>query len=195
MKQLIVRWSSIVLTTFFPILIHATSGTFTLDKNHSYVLWNATHIGFSTQTGKWYATGTLVLDKEHPEKSSVTATINMADLVTGLPEFDKHLKSKSFFDVEQYPKATFTSNKVMVLGKDKADVTGTLTLRGVSKPVVLHVSFNKADINPINHKMTVGFSATASIKRSDFGMNTLLPSIGDNVDLKIEAEGYEEKKE
>jgi polyisoprenoid-binding protein YceI len=186
------KWTliGVALLTFFSSLLNAESATFTLDKNHTYVSWDIQHLGFSTQTGKWYADGVLTLDKEHPEQSKVKASINISDLVTGLPELDKHLKSKAFFDVANFPKATFVSNKVTVVGKDKADVQGILTVHGVSKPLTLHVSFNKADMNPINNKMTVGFSGTASMKRSDFGINTLVPSLGDEVNLKIEVEAY-----
>jgi polyisoprenoid-binding protein YceI len=191
-----VRWISLLVALFtFSAVVNAAPETFILDNNHTYVLWRIKHLGFSTQAGKWYATGQLVLDKDHPDQSKIEANINVADIATGLPELDKHLKSKLFFDIEQFPKATFVSNKIQVLGKNKADVTGTLTLRGVSKPVVLHVTFNKAGMNPINNKMTVGFSATATIKRSDFGMNALLPALDDTVNLNIEAEAYQDEKE
>lgn len=196
MKQLFARWTSIFVAVFaFSTAVHAAPETFTLDKNHSYVLWSIEHLGFSTQAGKWYATGQLVLDKEHPEQSKADISIHVADVITGLPELDTHIKSKLFLDVDQYPKATFVSDKVRVLGKDTGDISGILTLRGVSKPVVLHVKFNKAGINPITNKMTVGFSATTSIKRSDFGMTALLPALGDTVDLKIEVEASQDKKE
>lgn len=196
MTQFFARWASIFVALFVvSTAVQAAPETFTLDKNHSYVLWSIEHLGFSTQTGKWYATGQLVLDKDHPEQSKADISINVAGVITGLPELDKHLKSKLFFDVDQYPKATFVSDKVQVLGKDTGDVSGILTLRGISKPVVLHVTFNKSGINPITNKMTVGFSATTSIKRSDFGLNALLPALGDAVDLKIEVEASQDKKE
>jgi len=195
MKHNFSRWFSVFVAVFsFSTLLHAEPETFILDNNHTYVLWSIEHLGFSTQAGKWYATGELVLDKAHPDKSKVNASINMNDLATGLPELDKHLKSKLFFDTEQFPKATFVSNKVIVAGKNKAKVDGTLTLHGVSKPVVLNVTFNKEGINPISNKMSVGFTATTTIKRSDFGMTSLLPALGDDVQITIGAEGYQDKK-
>ncbi|MDR3442303.1 MAG: YceI family protein [Legionella sp.] len=194
MNRIFARWFLALITLFtFSAALHAETEVFTLDNNHTYVAWTIKHLGFSTQTGKWYASGQLVLDKDHMEKSKVDVTINVADIVTGLPELDKHLKGKLFFDVEQFPKATFVSNKVIVEGKNKAKVEGVLTLRGVSKPVVLNVTFNKEAMNPINNKMTVGFSATATIKRSDFGMSSLLPALGDEVDLFVGAEAYQDK--
>lgn len=168
--------------------------TFTLDPEHTYVLWHIKHLGFSTQTGKWYATGTLVLDQDNPANSTVKATIQVANVITGIPELDKHLKGKLFFDIVQFPTATFVSDKVEVTGKDTAKIQGILTVRGVSKPVTLDAKLNLASVNPINDKMTAGFSATASLKRSDFGMTTLLPGLGDEVALNIEAEAFKPKK-
>ncbi|CAM4506144.1 MAG: Protein YceI [Legionella sp.] len=195
MKQRIAHWGLLFISLITcSATLQAEPETLILDNHHTYIAWNINHLGFSTQTGKWYATGQLVIDKAHPENSKVVANINVADIVTGIPELDKHLKGKLFFDVEHFPKATFVSDKVQITGENKADVSGVLTLHGVSKPVVLHVTFNKAAMNPINNKMTVGFTATATIKRSDFGMNTLLPALGDEVELNINAEAYQDKK-
>lgn len=161
-----------------------------LDNQHSYILWQVEHLGFSTQSGKWYVNGTLMLDKEKPENSKVEATIKIADMITGIPELDKHLKAKLFFDAQRFPTATFVSNKVDVLSDNSAKVSGTLTLRGVSKPVVLDVTLTKVGKNPINERMTAGFKATTIIKRSDFGINAFIPKVGDEVKITIEAEAY-----
>lgn len=184
----------LVATFSFSTATYAAAETFTLDKNHTYVLWSIKHLGFSTQVGKFYATGQLVLDQDHPDQSKVNATIKIADIATGLPELDKHLKDKLFFNQEKFPTATFVSDKVEVLGKDSAKVQGMLTLHGVTKPVTLNVTLNKTGINPISNKNAVGFTATTEIKRSDFGMNTLLPDLGDEVTIQIGAEAYQDKK-
>lgn len=162
-----------------------------LDENHTYVLWHIKHLGFSTQAGKWYAKGFVILDKDNLKKSKVEATIDVANMVTGLPELDKHLRGKLFFDVEQYPVATFVSDNVSVTSKATANVHGMLTLHGISKPIVLAVTFNKEDKSIVTDKMTAGFTATTEIKRSDFGINTLLPDVGDEVTLEINAEAYQ----
>jgi polyisoprenoid-binding protein YceI len=167
--------------------------TFTLDPQHTYVLWHIKHFGFTTQVGKLYASGTLVLDKEKPQNSKVNATMQIANISTGIDELDKHLKGKLFFDAEQYPTATFVSDAVHISGKSTAKVHGMLTLHGVTKPVTLNVVLNQEGVNPISDKMTAGFSATTIIKRSDFGISTLLPGLGDEVKLDIEAEASKEK--
>jgi len=171
---------------FAPALLAAE--TFTLDPNHSYVLYHINHLGFSTQTGKWPAEGTLILDKQKPQLSKVTVTIPIAGMVTGNNELNEHLQGKNFFDIAHYPVATFTSTKITLQGKDAAKVQGTLTLHGVSKPVTLDVKFTKEGVNPITNKPTVGFSGKTKLKRSDFGITTLVPSLGDEVTLDIQVE-------
>ncbi|APF03287.1 TPA: YceI family protein [Legionella pneumophila] len=184
-----------ILAVFaFSTDIYAEPQTLTLDNQHTYVLWKVKHLGFSTQAGKWYANGQLVLDKDNPQQSKVNVTIKIDDIVTGIPELDKHLKGKLFFDTKQFPTATFVSDKVEITGKHKAKVYGMLTLHGVTKPIILDVVFNKAGINLLNDRETVGFSATTSLKRSDYGIKALIPEVGDDVEIGIEAEAYLDKK-
>lgn len=187
-----------LLTGLFTLLVapwttHAAE-KFVLDDKHSYVHWQIKHMGFSDQTGKWYVQGMVYLDKEDPKKSSVNVTIDMDKLVTGLPDLDKHLKSADFFDVARFPTSTFVSKKVQVLNKTSAIVYGTLTLHGISKPVKLMVTLNKVGESPVTHRMTAGFSASTTIKRSEFGINRYLPSLGDDVVIKIGAEASPEKQ-
>jgi len=163
--------------------------TYNFDPMHTYVLWNISHFGFSVQAGKFtMIDGTLIVDAKKPQDSKVNVTIHTDDLVTGIPKLDEHLKSKDFFDVATYPTATFVSNKVVPTGADTGKVYGTLTLHGVSKPVVLDVKMLKIGMNPIKNIKTVGFSATTTIKRSDFGINAYLPNLGDEVTIDIGVE-------
>lgn len=171
---------------FAPVI--AAETTYTLDKDHSYVGWHINHLGFSNQTGKWMATGTLKLDKDHLDQSKVDVSIDIKKIITGNPELDKHLSGQLFFDIKKFPTAKFVSDKVEVTGDKTAKVTGMLTLHGVTKPVTLDVTLNGMGKNPITDKDTVGFSATADIKRSDFGINGFLPKLGDEVKLNIEVE-------
>ena len=161
---------------------------YTLDASHSYVDWQLSHFGFSHPSGKWFANGTLELDKDKPQDSKVNVTINVADMVTGISKLDEHMKGEEFLDVAKYPTATFVSDKVTVTGEETAKVRGMLTLHGVTKPVTLNVKLNRLATSPITSKMTAGFSATADIKRSDFGIKAFLPNLGDDVKLKIEVE-------
>lgn len=167
---------------------------FNLDPQHSYVQWHIKHLGFSIQSGKWYVkNGYVILDKDNPQNSKVEATIDMNKFITGNPELNKHLKGKLFFDVKQFPTATFVSNTVDIINDKTANVHGTLTVHGISKPVNLKVTLNKIGNSPINNLLTAGFTATTEIKRSDFGINTLLPDLGDDVSIEIGAEANQPK--
>lgn len=179
----------------FPLGANAAdANTYTLDPTHTTVIWSANHIGFSNPHGMFpMVEGTLVFDEAAPEKSVVDATISIANLVTGNPKFNEHLSGKDFFDVAQFPKATFKSTKVEKTGDKTAKVTGDLTLHGVTKPIVMDVTFNRSAIFPMNSKPTVGFSATTTIKRSDFGMGYGVEfGVADDVHLVIEAEANKE---
>jgi polyisoprenoid-binding protein YceI len=181
--------ASVLLFLACSMSAFADAETFQLDPGHTYVLWRISHFGFSYPAGKWMANGTLVLDEKKPQDSKVNVIIKIGEIDTGNPKLTEHLLSKAFFDVAQFPDATFVSDHVTLTGKDTAKVTGILTLHGVSKPVTLNVKLNKIGTNPITDKKAVGFSATTTIKRSDFGMETLLPALGDEVKINIEAEG------
>lgn len=162
--------------------------TYKLDASHTAITWHVDHFGFSTPSGKFMsAEGSVTLDKANPAASSVNVTIKMAEVNSGVAKLDEHLKAKDFFDVAQFPTATFTSTKVDVTGADTADVTGNLTLRGVTKPVTLKVKLNKLAENMFK-KQTAGFTATTTIKRSDFGISAYLPNLGDDVRIEIESE-------
>lgn len=186
MKKMFCLWSIVIL--FFSSVAQAAE-TYTFDPTHTYVLWHISHFGFSEPSGKWMANGTLVLDPIHPKNSHLQAKIQVGDIVTGIPKLDEHLKSKDFFDVAQFPEATFVSDKVNQTGQDTATILGHLTLHGVTRPVILNVKLNKIGISPIDQKKTAGFTATTKINRSDFGMMTYLPGLGDEVKLEIEVEG------
>lgn len=164
------------------------SDTYKLDPNHTAITWHISHFGFSSPSGKFMnVDGAVTLDEASPANSKVTVTIPVNMIDTGVPKLDEHLKTDQFFDAAKYPTATFTSDKVEITGKDSAKVDGNLTLHGVTKPVVLNVKLNKLGMNMMNKK-TVGFSATANLKRSDYGMTTYLPGLGDDVAIDIESE-------
>ena len=169
-------------------LTAASAETYTIDPMHTSATWTINHFDFSHPWGKFaMITGTLTLDEKNPANSQVSVTIPIGNLVTGIDKLDEHLKSKDFFDAATYPDATFASSKVTPTGDKTAKVDGILTLHGVSHPVTLDVTLNKIGPNFMK-KQTAGFSATAMIKRSDFGMNAYAPGLGDEVKLYIESE-------
>ena len=190
MKQ---RYTKATILGALCILPYATSAyaaqKYVFEPNHTQITWQANHVGFSSPTGKFVTVaGAVMLDEEKPQNSTVEVTIATADISTGIAKFDTHLKSADFFDVERFPQATFKSTAVEMTGKNTAKVQGTLNLLGVSKPVTLDVTLNKIDIMPMVQKKTAGFSAKATLKRSDFGIKYGLPMVGDDVHITIEAE-------
>lgn len=190
MKKYLSRIVVFTLSLLFFNVANAAAEKYIFDPQHSYVSWQISHFGFSNPSGKWMIEGTLWLDQQKPQNSKVNATINVTNFITGIPELDKHLQGELFFDTEKYPTATFVSNKVDLLGNNKALVHGILTLHGISKPITLNIQLNKIGENPINNKMGVGFSGNTTLKRSDFDIITLLPGLGDEVKIHIEAEAY-----
>lgn len=160
-----------------------------IDPHHTSVTWSANHFGFSNPHGIFAEIeGNLALDEKHPNKSMVDIKVKMDNLVTGYLNFDKHLKSEDFFNTDKFPIATFLSNKVVITGKNTAKVMGNLTMAGITKPVTLNVKLNKLGVNPISNRKTVGFSANAIIKRSEFGIDYGIPTVSDEVKLVIESE-------
>lgn len=180
-----------------PAKTTAPAATYTLDKNHSTVVFRLSHLGFSKYTGGFAKLdGTLHFDPAHPEAMSVTATIDPKSLTIPSPPagFRDTLLGKTWLDAAQYPEITFRSTKVLKTGANTADVTGDFTLHGVTKPVVLHTTFNGGYAANAFDGARVGFSAKTSIRRSDFGIAYGLPApgtnlgVGDNIDVTIETE-------
>jgi polyisoprenoid-binding protein YceI len=163
------------------------AGTYSVDTGHTLVAWEINHFGFNNYFGLFGgATGSLTLDPAHPAKDSVSIEIPMSGLTTTNTKLNEHLSGKEFFDVASFTTAKFVSSKVMVTGTH-AMIHGNLTLHGVTKPIVLNATFTGAGMNTFMKKETVGFMATASLKRSDYGLAGFIPLVGDEVNLRITA--------
>jgi len=106
-------------------------------------------------------------------------------LVTTVPKLTDELKGDKWFDSTKFPQATFESTSISVAANGEATITGNLTLHGVTRPVVLHAHLVGAGVNPIDHQYTVGFQASGTIKRTDFGVSLYAPAVGDDVQLSI----------
>ncbi len=169
---------------------------YTLDKPHTQILFFADHLGFSHSMGKFTDySGSIVFNREDPAGSSVEVSIPTASLEMNDDAWNQHMKGADFFNVEKFPTMTFKSTAIKVTGDNMADITGDLTLLGVTKPVTLHVKHNSSGKHAFSGKYISGFSATGTIKRSDFGMNYGLPAVGDEVELRIEVEAIREEAE
>lgn len=161
------------------------------DKAHTQIIFAVNHLGFSNSHGKFLDfDGFFEFNREEPEKSKVEVTIQTDSINMDDQKWDDHMKNEDFFNVEKYPTMTFKSTKIDVTGDNTAKITGDLTILETTQPVTLDVIFNKAGVHPFNQKYVAGFSATSSLKRSDFGINYGLPMIGDDVSLNIQVEGF-----
>ena len=171
-----------------PASAFAAPETYKLDADHTAIQFQVDHFGFFTPTGKFMnVDGTLVLDEDNPENSSVEVTIPVTKVVTGVPALDEHLLTDDFFGTAEFPEAKFVSTSVQQISDTEAYVFGDLTIRDVTRPVGMTVELNKIGTNMMGAK-TAGFSAYTIIKRSEFGIDTYVPDLGDEVTLYIESE-------
>lgn len=173
--------------------LYATTYTIEPDYTQGVFRWN--HLGFSNPSAQVsQGQGTLEFDPANPTRASVSVTIPLSTLDTGVPALDEHLRSADFFEVAKFPTATFRSTKVEPgAGKDRLKVTGELNLHGVTKPVTLDVIVLKVGSNPRTDLPTVGFEATTTLKRSDFGLGAFVPQVSDEIKLQISSQGVEAK--
>ncbi|MEO5626287.1 MAG: YceI family protein [Dokdonella sp.] len=164
---------------------HATPYVFEARHSGGVMRWN--HLGFSNPTAKFsQIEGMLEWNAADPTKSSVKATIPMSGVSTGVPDLDDDFRSTDFFDFAKFPSATFTSTRIAkAAGANHFTVTGDLALHGVTKPVKLHAMINKVGENPRNHLPTVGFEATTTLKRSDFGLGRYVPQVSDDIHIEL----------
>jgi polyisoprenoid-binding protein YceI len=163
----------------------AKPGSYKVESYHTQVAFSISHFGFTNYSGLFSgATGSLQLDPAKLGTSKLDISIPVDSVTTTVSKLTDELKGDQWFDTAKFPKATFVSTQVVPTA-DGATVTGNFTLHGITKPVVLHVRFIGAGVNPIDKAYTVGFEATGTIKRSDFGVKTYLPAVGDEVQLNI----------
>lgn len=163
---------------------------YVLDGAHTQVTFSVSRFGFTHIFGRFdNVAGVVMLDQAHPENSSVTATIQTASISSGDATRDEHLRGTRWFDAAQFPTMQFHSSSVRLTGERTADIVGDLTLHGVTNPVTLSVTLNQIGRNPADGSQAAGFSATGTVSRAQFGMNTAPQLIGDEVRINIEALG------
>jgi polyisoprenoid-binding protein YceI len=173
--------------------------TYTIEPDYTQAVFRWSHLGFSNPAAQLsQGQGTLEFDPANPTRAAVNVTIALSSLNTGVPALDEHLRSEDFFEVAKFPTASFHSTKVeQGSGKDRLKVTGELSLHGVTRPVTLDVTVLKIGANPRTQLPTVGFEATTTLKRSDFGLGAFVPQVSDEIRLQlssqaVEAKGYAE---
>lgn len=166
----------------------AQAGSYKVESSHTRVGFSVLHFGFTDYYGEFSGvTGSLSIDPAKIGDAKLAVTIPVASIDTTNDTLDGELRDPTWFDAAQYPTMEFVSTKVTRTGERTADVTGNLTFHGVTKPVTLHASFNGGGVNPMSKAYTLGFNATGTIQRSDFGVAKYVPVVGDEVTLRISA--------
>lgn len=168
----------------------APNGNYQLEQSHSQVLFSIFHIGLTPFYGRFdRISGNLDWNGNRPAQSYVSITVDMNSTDTPSAELNNTLKGQSVFETQKFPEATFQSTSIVREGPDRGKITGNLTLHGVTKPVTLDAVFRGIEHNPLDDSLVMGFSATTTIKRSDFGLTGMIweSMVGDPVELTIEA--------
>lgn len=166
----------------------AQAPTYDIDASHTRIFFRVDHAGFSDLVGEFKSyKGHFTFDEKAPETSAAEISIDVASVETSSKELDGKLLSSQFFDEKKFPSITFKSTKVTKTGDNKGTLSGDLTLHGVTKPITFDVTFNKGAEFMGSYK--TGFTATASLKRSDFGVDKYVPTVSDEVVIEIETEG------
>ena len=173
---------------------HAEPKHYELDPTHTRIVFAIDHLGFSKTLGTFsHPRGSLWFDADAAERGEwstarLDVTIDIASLDLGDADFRTRMLKRDYFDLKRHADARFVSTRVEATGANTARVHGNFTLRGATQPLVLDVTLNKHGRNPLTFRTTAGFSATATLDRSAFGMTDNLRTVGDRVELRIEAE-------
>ena len=191
---------TVALSLSLPLAVIAAPESYTLDPYHTYPYFEVDHLGVSTMRGMFRkSSGKFTIDRA-AKTGSVELAVETASIDTGDNEKggrsnsrDEHLRTADFFNAAEFPRMTFKSTGVKFAGDNPVGIAGNLTLLGVSKPLMLRIDRWVCKDNPMSKKPMCGGNASASLKRSDFGMKYGLPNlIGDELKLYFEFEGYKD---
>lgn len=168
----------------------ALAAPYVLDKSHAHVTFEVGHLGFSTVHGQFRSfDANIDFDPENVEATRVTFTIDAASVDTFWEARDQHIRGKDFLDVANHPEITFVTTSVAPTGSDTADVTGDLTIRGVTQPVTLQARLNKMGPSPFNpNQIIAGFTVTGQIDRTAFGVSYAAPAVSAIMPIRLELE-------
>ena len=160
-----------------------------IDPTHTATVFSWNHFGFSTPSANFTdIQGVIKVDNSKPANSSVEVTIPISSVNTNVPALDKEFQEEAWFNAAKYPNITFKSTKVETKDKKHFKITGDLTVKGVTKPVVLDAVLNKQGEHPMAKVPAIGFNATTSFNRSAFGIGNYVPNVGDKITVNITTE-------
>ncbi len=176
--------TSLLAAASLPAL--AATQKYDIDPGHSQITYTWNHLGFSNNSGTLEKiTGDFQLDAADLTKSSISVTMPLDGIHTGVAKLDDHLKTAEFFDAAKFPEITFKSTKVEKSGAEGLKVSGDLTMHGVTKPIVLNAKVNKIGDNAMMKTKSAGFDADFTFKRSEFGLGYGVPAVSDDIRVRI----------
>ncbi len=165
------------------------SGVYELDPDHASLVFRVSHFGYSYYTGRFNTfSAKLTVDNKNPENSKLEVTVDPASIDTNHAKLEGELKGENNLNVGKFPKITFVATKITRTGQTTGTVEGDLTMLGITKPVVMDVTFNGWGEHFMKKTPVLGFGAKGSLKRSLFGYTNYMPMVGDDVTFEIQAE-------
>jgi polyisoprenoid-binding protein YceI len=170
----------------------AFADTYAIDPTHTFARFSYSHFGYSTQLSRFNKTAGTVEYDATAHKGAVEVSVDTTSVDTGFPLFDGHIQGEDFLDTGKFPTATFKSTAVTFNGEKPTSIEGTLTIKGVTKPVTLTVTSFQNMLHPMLKRDALGANATAIIKRSDFNAGKYAPYVGDEVTLSISLEAIKQ---
>jgi polyisoprenoid-binding protein YceI len=172
-----------------PFSAQAEPEAYVLDASHSQILFSYDHLGYSTTWGMFSGfEGEIQFDQDNPANSSVTVSFPVRSMFTGWEARFEHFMSDDFFGAAEGDMVTFTSNAIEVTSEGSAQITGDLTMNGITKPVTLDANLNQVGEHPMAKQPWAGFDATTTILRSDFNVGNFAPFVSDEVAVQISIE-------
>ena len=174
------------LTTTFAL---AAPVDYKIDPTHTATVFSWNHLGFSTPSANFTdIQGVIKVDNTQPANSSVEVAIPLSSINSSVAALDKEFQAEAWFNAAKYPNITFKSTKVETKDKKHFKITGDLTVKGITKPVVLYAVLNGQGKHPMLKVPAIGFNATTSFNRSDFGLGSYVPMVGDKITVNITTE-------
>ena len=187
--RIVAIWLLALATPASSMAWDVPSGKYGLDKTHGYITFSYSHLGFSNpHVGFTSFEVVLDADAETPENSSVEVLIDAQSIDSRVEVFNEHLNGENFFATTSHPSISFRSTSVKSTGENSFDILGDLTIKGVTKPVTLKATINKAANHPFLELPTIGVTAITEVLRSEWGLDRAVPLVSDEVAIFIDVE-------
>lgn len=196
-RALVIAWlciclsacASLVRPNFSQVLTELRPGAYTLDPKHAYVHFRVGHLGLSKIVGRFnVVAGSLDFDPENITDLKMQGIIDSASIDVNNTDLEDTLQQGAWFDSAKHPQITFTSTSVTREADDSLNIVGDLTVRGITREIVIATRFNGGADNVLTRKYTLGFTASSNIKRSDFGMDAFAALVADDIEIELHGE-------